>query len=136
MTTAQHTPDRYIYPDTPIEKYQWTTRTINALQHHGIRTFGELRRMPECKLASIRGVGQMGIRQTRQALSLYREHVDESSPGAKYARAKDAFDSMFAALVRLTRNAECTCADGGPGFVCDVCEGRAALAKAEGKDAA
>lgn len=46
--------------------------------------------------------------------------------------AVNAHDALVAACERIARNGECTCHDGGPGFQCDVCEARAALAKATG----
>lgn len=49
------------------------------------------------------------------------------------ARLIAAAPAMLAALERLTRQAECTCHDGGENFTCDVCEARAALAAAKGE---
>lgn len=40
-------------------------------------------------------------------------------------------EALLAACKRFVKNAECTCEGGGPGFVCDACEGRAAIEKAE-----
>lgn len=41
-----------------------------------------------------------------------------------------ASPDLLAVCKRFVLNAECTCHDGGEGFRCDVCEGRAAIAKA------
>lgn len=49
------------------------------------------------------------------------------------ARLIVAAPDLLAACQRLVKNAECTCAEGGPGFTCDVCEGRAAIRKATGE---
>jgi len=46
-------------------------------------------------------------------------------------RLAEERDALAAALARITRLAECTCVDGGEGFVCDTCEARALLAKIE-----
>ena len=57
-------------------------------------------------------------------------------PWRFYERAADAHDALVAACERFVKNGVCTCIDGGPGFVCDICEARAALALArpqEGK---
>ena len=53
-----------------------------------------------------------------------------SEPGDQdglYVRAEVA-QKMLAACQRFVKNAACSCSEGGPGFVCDVCEGRAAIA--------
>lgn len=48
------------------------------------------------------------------------------------ARLIAAAPQLLAACERFCRNGICSCADGGPGFVCDVCEGCAAIAAAKG----
>lgn len=47
-------------------------------------------------------------------------------------RVQAAAPDLLAACERFAKGAECTCTDGGAGFVCDVCEGRAAIARARG----
>lgn len=56
-------------------------------------------------------------------------------PATKVANANllAAAPKLAAAVKRLTRNGVCTCTDGGEGFVCDQCEGLAALRLAEGR---
>lgn len=39
--------------------------------------------------------------------------------------------ALVASVQRFVKNAVCDCVEGGPGFVCDVCEGKAALAAAK-----
>jgi len=49
----------------------------------------------------------------------------------RYVRAEVA-EKLYAAVVALVRNADCTCEDmGGDGLLCNVCEGRAAIRLAE-----
>lgn len=49
------------------------------------------------------------------------------------ARLIASAPDLLAALERMVKGAECTCEDGGPGFICDVCEARAAIKKAKGE---
>ncbi len=54
--------------DTPIEALSLSVRAFNALLRAGIRTLGDLRRIPACNLPMIRGIGLRQINEIRQLL--------------------------------------------------------------------
>ena len=58
-------------------------------------------------------------------------HDREDPIGLATAHLVTAAHEMLAVCLRVA-NGECTCADGGPGFTCEVCEAKAAVAKAKG----
>lgn len=62
-------------------------------------------------------------------LSICRPHARAETDAN--ARLIAAAPELLAACERIVKG-ECTCADGGKGFVCDVCEAKAAVAKAKG----
>lgn len=61
------------------------------------------------------------------------EIIDAFAAGRESLRAELAAGSRrYGRLVKIAEHlarGECTCADGGPGFVCDVCEAKAVLAE-------
>ncbi len=64
------------------------------------------------------------INDLRQELRFRKEQL---------ASAKRDVAAMLSIIRRLAMNGECTCADGGPGFRCEVCEAKDVVASIESR---